>query len=41
MGWYAEGPIDKPADISAALRRAIEKVKSGQPALIDTITQKR
>jgi acetolactate synthase-1/2/3 large subunit len=41
MGWYAEGPIDKPADVAAALQRAIAKVKAGQPALIDTVTQKR
>ncbi|HUQ75141.1 MAG TPA: thiamine pyrophosphate-binding protein [Burkholderiales bacterium] len=41
MGWYAEGPIDKPADIAAALRRAIQKVKAGQPALVDVLTQKR
>jgi acetolactate synthase-1/2/3 large subunit len=41
MGWYAEGPIDKPGEVSAALKRAIAKVKSGQPALLDTITQKR
>jgi acetolactate synthase-1/2/3 large subunit len=41
MGWYAEGPIDKPADVAPALARAIAKVKAGQPALLDTITQKR
>jgi acetolactate synthase-1/2/3 large subunit len=41
MGWYAEGPIDQGKDVAPALRRAIEKVKAGQPALIDTITQKR
>jgi acetolactate synthase-1/2/3 large subunit len=41
MGWYAEGPIDQPRDVAAALRRAIQRVKAGQPALIDTITQKR
>jgi len=41
MGWYAEGPIDKPGDLPAALKRAIAKVKAGQPALLDTITQKR
>jgi acetolactate synthase-1/2/3 large subunit len=41
MGWYAEGPIDKPADIAPALKRAIQRVKAGQPALIDTLTQKR
>jgi acetolactate synthase-1/2/3 large subunit len=41
MGWYAEGPIDKPADIAPALKRAIQRVKAGQPALVDTLTQKR
>jgi acetolactate synthase I/II/III large subunit len=41
MGWYAEGPIDQPGDVAAALKRAIAKVKAGQPALLDTITQKR
>jgi acetolactate synthase-1/2/3 large subunit len=41
MGWHAEGPIERPEDIGPALQRAIEKVKAGQPALIDTITQKR
>ncbi len=41
MGWYAEGPIDDPRKIAAALARAIAKVKAGQPALLDTITQKR
>ena len=41
MGWYAEGPIDQPGDVAAALKRAIAKVKSGQPALLDTITRKR
>jgi acetolactate synthase-1/2/3 large subunit len=41
MGWYAEGPIDKPGAVAAALKRAIRKVQAGQPALIDTITCKR
>jgi acetolactate synthase-1/2/3 large subunit len=41
MGWYAEGPIDKPKEVAAALKRAIAKVKAGTPALLDTITQKR
>jgi acetolactate synthase-1/2/3 large subunit len=41
MGWYAEGPIDKPAEVAPALERAIQRVKAGQPALLDTITQKR
>jgi len=41
MGWYAEGPIDKPGDVGPALKRAIKRLKAGQPALLDTITQKR
>jgi acetolactate synthase I/II/III large subunit len=41
MGWYAEGPIDKPADVGAALTRAIAQVKRGKPALLDTITRHR
>ncbi len=41
MGWYGEGPIDQAKDVGPALRRAIARVKAGQPALIDTITERR
>jgi acetolactate synthase I/II/III large subunit len=41
MGWYAEGPIERPGEVAPALKRAIERVKAGQPALLDTLTQKR
>ncbi len=41
MGWYAEGPIERGEDVGPALKRAIERVKAGQPALLDTITQRR
>ena len=41
MGWYSEGPLESPAGLAAALGRAITRVKAGQPALLDTITQKR
>jgi len=41
MGWYAEGPIARGEDIGPALKRAIERVKAGQPALVDVLTQKR
>ena len=41
MGWYAEGPIVHGKDVGPALKRAIARVKAGQPALLDTITQKR
>lgn len=41
FGWYAEGPITKVTDLREALPRAIEKVRQGQPALLDAITEKR
>jgi acetolactate synthase-1/2/3 large subunit len=41
FGWYAEGPIEDPAQVGGAIRRAIEAVKRGQPALVDTVTQAR
>ena len=41
MGVYAEGPIENPKDLGPALRRAVEVVKKGQPALVDVITQPR
>jgi acetolactate synthase-1/2/3 large subunit len=37
FGWYAEGPIEQPGDVAAALKRAIAEVKQGRPALVDTI----
>jgi acetolactate synthase I/II/III large subunit len=41
MGVYAEGPITNPKDLGPAIRRAIEVVKRGEPALIDAITEPR
>jgi acetolactate synthase-1/2/3 large subunit len=41
MGMWAEGPIDKPEDVAPAIRRALEVVRSGKPALVDVITQHR
>ena len=41
MGVWAEGPIERPEDVKAALRRAIAEVKKGRPALVDTITRHR
>lgn len=40
-GLYAEGPITNPADLGPALKRGIERVKKGEPALIDVVTQPR
>jgi thiamine pyrophosphate-dependent acetolactate synthase large subunit-like protein len=41
MGVYAEGPITDPKDLGPAMRRAIEVVKRGEPALVDVVTQAR
>jgi acetolactate synthase-1/2/3 large subunit len=41
MGVYAEGPISDPKDLSAAITRAIQVVKRGEPALLDVLTQPR
>ena len=41
MGWHGEGPIARGEDIGPALARAIERVKAGQPALVDVLMQKR
>ncbi|HKA81757.1 MAG TPA: thiamine pyrophosphate-dependent enzyme, partial [Xanthobacteraceae bacterium] len=41
MGLYGEGPIERPADIAPALRRALAEVKKGRPALVDVVTQHR
>jgi thiamine pyrophosphate-dependent acetolactate synthase large subunit-like protein len=41
LGWYAEGPITNPKDLGPAIRRAVEVVKRGEPALLDTVTQPR
>jgi thiamine pyrophosphate-dependent acetolactate synthase large subunit-like protein len=41
MGVHSEGPISDPNDLAPAIRRAIEVVKRGDPALIDVLTQPR
>jgi thiamine pyrophosphate-dependent acetolactate synthase large subunit-like protein len=40
-GVWAEGPIGDPAQLGAALRRALAVVKSGAPALVDVVCQPR
>ncbi len=40
-GMYAEGPIENPKDLGPALRRAIDRVKKGEPVLLDVVTQPR
>ena len=41
MGVEGIGPIEDPNDLSAAIRRGIEVVKSGEPVVIDVIAQPR
>ena len=40
-GMYAEGPIENPRDLGPALRRVVDRVKAGEPALLDVLTQPR
>lgn len=40
-GMYAEGPIDNPNDLGPALKRGLERVKKGEPVLLDVVTQPR
>src|SRR5262245_16499845 len=40
-GMYNAGPIENAADLAPALKKAIDVVKRGEPALVDVITQPR
>ena len=40
-GLYAEGPITDPNQLAPALKRGIERVKKGEPVLLDVVTQPR
>ena len=40
-GVHGEGPIDNPEELGPAIKRAIEIVKRGEPALVDVLTQPR
>jgi thiamine pyrophosphate-dependent acetolactate synthase large subunit-like protein len=41
LGVHAEGPVTDPRELGGALRRALEVVKRGEPALVDVVTQPR
>jgi acetolactate synthase I/II/III large subunit len=41
LGVYAEGPITDPKDLGPAIKRAIEVVKRGEPALVDAVCEGR
>ena len=38
---YSEGPISNPNELGPALKRALDVVKKGEPALVDVVTQPR
>jgi thiamine pyrophosphate-dependent acetolactate synthase large subunit-like protein len=40
-GMYGIGPIENPADLGPALKKAIDVVKRGEPALVDVVSQPR
>ena len=41
MGVHAEGPVTDPKDLGPAIRKALEAVKAGEPALVDVVSQPR
>jgi acetolactate synthase I/II/III large subunit len=41
MGAHGEGPIVDPNELAPALKRALAAVKSGQPAVVDVVTDPR
>lgn len=41
MGWWSTGPVADPAELGPTLKKAVEVVKAGEPALIDVVTQPR
>jgi acetolactate synthase-1/2/3 large subunit len=40
-GVYAEGPISDPRELAPALERALARVRAGEPALLDVVSQPR
>jgi thiamine pyrophosphate-dependent acetolactate synthase large subunit-like protein len=41
LGVHGIGPVDNPADLAPALRRALDVVRRGEPVLVDVVTQPR
>jgi thiamine pyrophosphate-dependent acetolactate synthase large subunit-like protein len=41
LGVHGEGPVADPKDLGPAIRRALEVVRRGEPALVDVVTQPR
>ena len=41
LGLWSSGPITDPNALGPALKKAVEVVKAGEPALIDVVSQPR
>jgi len=41
MGMWSAGPITDASELAPALKKAVEVVKAGEPALVDVVTQPR
>jgi thiamine pyrophosphate-dependent acetolactate synthase large subunit-like protein len=41
MGMWSAGPVANPSELQPVLKRALEVVKSGEPALVDVVCQPR
>jgi thiamine pyrophosphate-dependent acetolactate synthase large subunit-like protein len=41
LGVHAEGPISDPKELGGAIKRALDVVKRGEPALVDVVSQPR
>jgi thiamine pyrophosphate-dependent acetolactate synthase large subunit-like protein len=41
LGMWSAGPITDPKDLAPALKKAMQVVKAGEPALVDVVTQPR
>jgi acetolactate synthase-1/2/3 large subunit len=41
MGWWSVGPLKDPAELGSVLKKAVQVVRAGEPALIDVWTQPR
>ncbi len=41
MGCWSEGPITEPGDLAPAIKRALDVVDNGEPALVDVVCQPR
>ncbi len=41
MGWWSAGPLKDPAELGTVLKKAVQVVQAGEPALIDVWTQPR